>query len=89
MKGIRFYLEYESPAHKRKGEHLGTVFARYISSPLESVGMAEGAGAVSNIPNDWCCGSTASLDYLRTNCKRIPEAKAKEIHPRLIDYLTY
>ena len=33
MKGYRFYLEFESPKSKRRGEHTGNVFALFTASP--------------------------------------------------------
>ena len=116
MKGYRFYLEFESPKSKRRGEHTGNVFALFTASPpyysyvteglsiwVQTIhrqrelraacsyvteGLSiEGAGAVFFEPDSPVCGCSISLEYLQTRCKRISESKAREIHPRLFDYL--
>lgn len=95
MKGYRFYLEFESPKSKRRGEHTGNVFALFTASPPYysyvteglSIWVQEGAGAVFFEPDSPVCGCSISLEYLQTRCKRISESKAREIHPRLFDYL--
>ena len=97
MRGYRFYLEHDSPQDKRKGKHNGNVFAAYLGRTKGTAGngiffsqngaMCEGTGAVYFEPNSPVCGCSASLDWLRTNCKRILEANARRIHPRLFEYL--
>jgi hypothetical protein len=95
MKNFRFYLEHETAALKRAGTHSGNVFAaliyddhkvgvsrgRYIGAAGHV--MVEGIGALTNEANASVCGTSASADWLRWNCKRISEGKAREIHPRL------
>lgn len=90
MKGIRFYLEHDSPAHKRKGEHNGNVFAAFVENGVYFSGKTpayEGLGALTDEPNSPVCGTSASLEYLWKNCKCISEAKARKIHPRLFERL--
>ena len=97
MKGYRFYLEYPSKTEKNKatvkrpGNHEGNC----IAVPLSNGGgllyggdwSIETFSAVYKEPNSDCCGSQASLGYLRERCKRIPERLAREIHPKLFSYL--
>jgi hypothetical protein len=87
MKDFRFYLEFEGAEAKRKGNHSGNVFARDLTiTPHPSAGgydIAEGYGADTHQPNAPVAWTSASVEYLRTNCKRISEAKAREIHPKL------
>lgn len=83
MKGYHFYLEHETPADKRKGKHNGNVFAAYVEQERGHSGKLEGLGAVFYWPNSPVCVASAHPDYLRRHCKRISEAKAREIHPAL------
>lgn len=96
MKGYRFYLEFPTAAAKKKSGkdhkgHSGNVFAamdvmgdgfRPFYSAMEGF-KYEGLGAVYAWPNSGVAGTSASLDYLRSRCKRIPERRAREIHPTL------
>ena len=90
MKDFRFYLEHESPAAKRRGEHNGNVTATYgpwyLSGQPATV-TVECIAAVFDRPNSQVCGCSASRDYLAKNCKRISEARARKIHPNLFAYL--
>jgi hypothetical protein len=93
MKGYRFYLEFDSPAAKRKGRHQGTVFALSTDSPRFHSKSAlggvcqEGVGSVYDAPNSAVCSCSTSLQRLREDCKAISEKQAREIHPRLFEYL--
>lgn len=96
MKGYTFYLSYKTSADKRKGTvkhpapHEGNVEAVY-GDVFFSDGRPcrETIGAVYFHPNSAVCGSSASLEYLRTNCRRIPEAMARAIHPVLFERLDH
>ena len=90
MKGYRFYEEFEN---KHKGISAGTVVAveletrryyRDLCIPHHDIGAV---AAVFDHPNSGCTFTAVSFDYLRTKCKRISEARAREIHPHLFDYL--
>lgn len=87
MRNIRFYLEHESPSHKRKGNHLGTVFAAHVHDNgrfvLTTTYFVEGMAAVFNRPDSPVESTAADREYLRKCCKRISEAEAREIHPAL------
>lgn len=43
--------------------------------------------ALYDEPNSPVCGSSASIDYIRTQCVRISEKRAREIHSSLFAYL--
>ena len=51
MKGFRFYLEYRTPADKRKRQDMGTVFAWCLDYAPNTGGTVEGASAVFDTPN--------------------------------------
>jgi len=95
MKGYTFYLEYPSQAEKRKatrkhpGNHSGNVIATFGTwfTGGSSGAMIECVSAVYEWPNSAVCSSSVSISYIRERCKRISEAQAREIHPRLFDYL--
>lgn len=100
MKGYKFYLEYDNQkdckaaTRENLGNHLGTVIAvlddtRVISQHADKTTyiQVDAIGAFQNIPNCACCFTTASADYLSKQCKRISEAQAREIHPKLFNYL--
>ena len=93
MKGIRFFEELE---HKnRKAEQsqgnviamlIGSGFWRQYASGDRSYHY-ECVGAVFYHPNSQCAGTSAQDEYLRGDCRRISEARAREIHPALFEYL--
>ena len=101
MKGWRFYEEYKST--KRKVPTGNVVAVDTTQEPylvlrhgVSSVGKRVGerfshvhscVSAVFFQSNSPVCFSSATQKFLRTYCKRISEAKAREIHPRLIEYL--
>lgn len=84
MRGFRFYLEHRTPADKRKRAHMGTVFALCLEHMPHAL---EGGSAVFDRPNSPVCWGSASRDYLRHHCRRVSEATARAIHPRLFAYL--
>lgn len=87
MKGVRFYLEHKSPAHKRRGEHEGNVFAAFVCNGRYN-GLYEGLGAVYYHPNSVVASTSADIrGFLGRLCKRIPEKLAREIHPALFERL--
>lgn len=88
MKGLRFYADYGDAQSKRRGGDAPNALAVY-GDPYVVRGdtMIECAGAITSEPNSHVCGTSASLSYLRGSCKRISEAEAYRIHPRLRAYL--
>lgn len=97
MKGYRFFLEYPDAKSKRKGTvknpgpHSGNVVA--ISTDLKPYSAGdgeikqEGYTAVFDHPDSSVCWSSATWGYLRQQCRRIPEALARTIHPQLFKRL--
>ena len=87
MNGIRFYEEFND---KPKRKPVGTVVAVLVcNGSFWSSGKIcyEALVGLFNQPNSVVCGGSVSLDYLRLNCKRIREAKARTIHPALFERL--
>jgi hypothetical protein len=86
MNGVRFYEEFSS---KRRGVSEGNVVAVLVAN-----GWSPGYGRIydaivapfehTNCPP---CGGSVSTEYLRLKCKRVSEARAREIHPRLFTML--
>lgn len=97
MKSYHFYLEYPSKAAKRAatrknlGNHSGNIIAvdseRANSWLSDRQVMRDCVSAVTSYPNSDVCGSSASMDYIRENCKRVSEKQAREIHPNLFSTL--
>ena len=91
MKGYRFYKEYNSPREKHNDEGNGNVTAIYLENGVyysPGVGACyEAATGIFPHPNSDVCSSSVSLEWLRTNCKRISEEEARTIHPALFAYL--
>lgn len=84
MKGIRFYATYATPADKRAKRGDGNVFALDVDTwPA----MPFGTAAIFNEPNSDVGGTGVSYQRLRTCARRISEAEARRIHPKLIDWL--
>ena len=88
MKGIRFYEELNNK-NKAGETSQGNVLARLIGNDwaTDNGAMCEVISALFLHPNSVVCGGGASLDYIWNNCRRISEAKAREIHPLLFIYL--
>lgn len=94
MKDVRFYLEFPTrTAKKRSGKahvgHWGNVFAAFIGNThYQQSGecMQEGLGAVHPWPNSPVASTSASAGFL-SQCKRIPERTARQIHPLLFERL--
>lgn len=84
MKGIRFYEELTNK-NKAGETSQGNVLA--VFHELGFMGQHgyqyETISALFFEPNSVVCGSAANIDYIRNNCRRISEAKAREIHPEL------
>ena len=95
MKGIRFYLEYPNKREKKRatvknpGNHSGNCIAVLLGNEhlLSDNQRQEAIASVYPCANSAVCFSSVHWDYLRENCKRIPERMAKEIHPNLYNYI--
>ena len=92
MKNIRFYQEFTDV---RKTKPTGNVIAvstdkrgypDYFNYGNGKVSV-ECASAIYFEPNSEVTGDSVSRDYLKENTKRISEAKARKIHPKLFEYL--
>jgi len=94
----RYYLEYPTNKDKRQGtrKNPGNHSGNCLAIPLDENGRPywipggltmDCYGAVYMWKNSDCAGTSAHVDYLREKCKRISEAQAREIHPRLFNYL--
>lgn len=91
MKGLRFYAEYTD---KSKRVPDGNVVAVYIDTLHWSGGSQGGYeyecfSAVFYCPNSAVNYGSVSPDYLQEKCKRVSEAKARQIHPALFERLDY
>lgn len=93
MKGVRFYEELE---HKnRKAERSkGTVVAVLDGTGrIEKNGdgslhyVLDAVGGVFERPNSPVASTAVDRSYLDKETRRIPEGKAREIHPELFRYL--
>ena len=94
MKDYTFYLEYPTLKDKRKatrkelGNHSGTVLAVY--GDWFNIGHYYKKECVSSVydkPNSDVCCSSCDSGYLNDKCKRISDKQAREIHPKLFQYL--
>jgi hypothetical protein len=86
MKGIRFYLEYESPRAKRENRNTGNCVA--VIGKEERHGMVITVGAYNAGGPNWeCMESNATMGYLKEHATPIPEPIARIIHPKLFEVL--
>jgi hypothetical protein len=87
MKGVRFYEEF---ANKRRGVSEGNVVAILFCNGFtirEDGRQYDAIVALTHDPNSTTASSGVSSGYLRKKCKRITEARAREIHPKLFTIL--
>jgi hypothetical protein len=85
VKDVRFYLEFRSSYAKRKGkDHTGNCIARFLN---DDPFVLEGLASLFSWPNSPVASTSFRRSFLRLRCKRITEAKAREIHPRLFEFL--
>lgn len=94
MKGYIFYLEFPTAKAKRKATrknltgHSGNCIA-VTSDRIERIeqwrvnGCYPAFSPVYDHANSPCCFGSVSPEWLLSNCKRISEAQAREIHPKL------
>jgi hypothetical protein len=91
MKGIRFYQEFPDKQSKRKNVNSDNCIAVNIDRSLcwYSNGHYEyeAIGSVFDYANSPVATTNVHSNYLRENCKRILESKARTIHPELFKYL--
>ena len=92
MKGWRFYEEYKSTKRKVSTGNViavDTTTGMYAIKPFGANAQYryECVSALFDEDNSPVCGGAISEEYIRRRCKRISEAKAREIHPKLFEYL--
>lgn len=91
MKGYRFYEEFDSSYKKRKRQGNGNVLAldidEYGRPYYGGRGDMSCTAAVYSHPNSAVAGCQVSRDCLRLKHRRVTEARAREIHPRLFAWL--
>jgi len=82
MTGITFYEEFQNT---RKTKPIGNVIA--VFDGTERGGMVDAVASVYDRPNSPATGIGVDRGYLRSRCRRVDEARAREIHPRLFAFL--
>lgn len=91
MKDVRFYLEFpDRKTKKRSGRehkgHSGTVAALFVYEGMDRM-QPEGLAALFSRPDSPVASTGFSWEYLYEKGKRIPEALARKIHPKLFERL--
>ena len=95
MKGFRFYEEFENA---RKTKPTGNVIALVLSRDGRpetfpdsvrgrTVYLMEAVAAIFDVPNSDVISVSVSRDQLSKRCKRVPETRARTVHPRLFEHL--
>jgi hypothetical protein len=90
MRGYRFYEEFDSSYKKRKRRGSGNVLALDIPTRGYWSGdtfLLPCTAAVLSEPDSPVCGTGVSHRVLRKNYRRIPERRAREIHPTMFAFL--
>lgn len=86
MKGVRFYEEYKDLSKKCSAGNVVAVFydQAYWSG---NTYCYNAVAALHTSPNSPVASTEVSPLWLRKHAKRIPESKARQIHPRLFQFL--
>lgn len=91
MKGYRFYEEFDSSYKKRRRQGSGNVLAldvdRHGRPYYGYQGLLECTAALFSHSNSGVCGTQVSREVLRRNYRRVPEKRAREIHPAMFAFL--
>ena len=103
MKGYRFYEELENKGRKGEKSLGNVVAALlqprgrgwdFISIPGSVPGVKYGrtwkvecVSALFAEPNSPVCGSQVTTEYPWERCRRVSESRAREVHPKLFEYL--
>jgi len=88
VKGIRFYEELTDKgckAEKSNGTVIAVFYKQYWHGEHDLLFQA--VSGLFSEPNTPVCGSSVSQSYLADHCRRVSEARAREIHPKLFEYL--
>jgi hypothetical protein len=83
MRDITFYREFQN---RSKTKPTGNVLAVIRENRCPD-GSMEAMGALFDRANSPVVTTAASGDYLREKCKRVSEAKARQVHPALFERL--
>lgn len=87
MQHFRFYQEFSDRARKNPTGNVVAAIAGNGAFVSSGKACFEAIVALFDKPDSPVAGSSTSLEYLRTRCKRVSEAKARTIHPRLFERL--
>lgn len=88
MKGVRFYEEFENKYKKRsEGNVVALFYDQWSYGRGEQGRLTDALVSLTGAANGPVCSSQVSDSYLRAKCKRIPESKARIIHPALFEWL--
>lgn len=90
MRDVRFYQEFHNA---RKTKSTGNCLAvevklfRVVSTGKRYERVYDAIATPWDGENVMPCSASVSEGYLRSNCKRVTEDKAREIHPNLFTML--
>lgn len=94
MKGIRFYQEFDSKSKTRPtGNCLAVLAGNITDAPGNGIFFSgktacyEAIAGLFDHADSAVAVTSVAVDYLREKCKRVPEAKARKIHPALFERL--
>lgn len=90
MKGIRFYEELTDKGHKGEQSKHNVIAIDTVTGAWKGVHGCyyyNAAASVFPIPNSGVCQCMIPVDHLCNTTRRISESRAREIHPRLFEYL--
>ena len=80
MKGLRFY---EEMSDKRRGISAGNVAAVSTDPLFPGQRFPEALAAVFTYANSPVQVTAVDPNWVRKNCRRVSEARARHIHPKL------
>lgn len=80
-------IVYGQPCRIYRVYDFGTYDVETLDGERCPDGSFEAVGALFDHADSAVATTSVSLSYLRQKCKRISEAKARIIHPRLFDFL--
>ena len=93
MKGYRFYEELENKGRKAeqsKGTIVAVLWENYqveLDGYNEYYAQYDAVAGILDEPNSEAGSVVVPDRWLRENCKRVSERRAREIHPQLFAYL--
>jgi hypothetical protein len=88
MEDIRFYEEFVDEKTRKISQ--GTVVAALVGNGPFTSGTTPCYEAMSGVymqPNSPVATSSVAIKYLKENCRRVSEARARQIHPALFHRL--